>query len=280
MRTLTVALMMLSIPLSSQAARVNVEVLKPAQINISQRIQRVAIVDRSGARNAGQAVLGTLEGIATGEGLRADRQAARDAVAEISVVLRDSPRFEVVVLGANSKALRSSLWDKALTPDQVRDLCRNVCDGIVSLEAFDSDSRDSSLAVDSKTAVASWRFYDARSGGAVDAQREHRVGYSPGVGGVVADMAIGNRVVAGIGQRAAIDYAERIAPTWQTEKRRLLGGSKEIKAGRRRAIASDWAGAIDLWSRVARTGATNKIRGKARYNIAVALEAQGQLDRA
>lgn len=279
MRSAALMLALLTSSTAAHAGRVSVEVLTPAQVDVPTAVHRVAVVDRSAARNAGQALLGTLEGAVTGEGIRGDRDAARDAVQTMIAQLQASPRFEVVLLDASKKELQSSLWDKGMSAELARDLCARRCDGIVSLEAFDSDNNADGVGVRSGRGVATWRFYDGRTGAVLDSERQNTANWGASGGGVLIDMALNNDQVARMGQASAMAYASRIAPTWQWERRKLFGSSRGLRQGLRHAKAGDWAGAIRTWEAVA-AQSTGKRKGKAQYNLAVALEAQGELDQA
>ena len=268
MRSIAVLFSLLAASTTAQAGRVTVEVLHPADIDVPQHVVRVAVLDRSAARNAGQLLLGTLEGAVTGEGVQGDRDAARLAVQTMVQQLQASPRFEVVLIDPSRKQKQSSLWAKGLDAKVVRDLCARRCDGIVSLDAFDSDN-SASGGVRSSSATATWRFYDATNGAVVDSLRQDAGAFGPSVQPGLIDMALGNELVANMGEASALDYAARI-----------LGGNAGLRQGRRHAKAGDWAGAVQAWEAVAAGAPSERKRGKALYNLAVAYEAQGQLDKA
>jgi len=263
---------------SAQAARVQVDVLHPAQVDLPADVIRVAVIDRSGSSNAGQAVLGTLEAAVTGEGIGGDRDAARQAVQTMAGALRASPRFEVVDVRTDRKRVEASLWDKAMSPKAVRALCLDVCDAIVALESFDTDGGADGV-VRSTGAVATWRVYHADNGAILDSERMIAGGRGASVGGPVVDMWLNNRLAGDIGDGTALAYAARIAPTWQQESRRLLGTHRNLRAGIRAAKAGDWSRAVAHWEASVEHG-NRRQRGKALFNLAVAAEAQGQLDTA
>jgi hypothetical protein len=297
MRTaLALSLIVVSTAGCPRVARV--QVLHAAQVDVPRDIRTVGVIDRSGARNTGQAIIGSLEGLVTGEGIYADRDGRDAAIDAVATTLADSPRFEVVLLNESKKSRKTSLWDAPLTRSDVRKLCGRRCDGIVSLEAFDSDSNTLQVAekvVEGKVVEAtvsrevdvltSWRFYSARTGDVIDAQREARLGRAWDATGTsyddaLAGLADGRGIVTALGAQAGADYAARVAPTWRWEGRKLLGGSPGLRSGARAAKAGDWAGAERTWRGVVKSSAKPKIRGKAHFNLAVAAEARGDLDTA
>lgn len=276
------ALLALAAPLAltattSHAAKVDVEVLHPSEIELPDHVRSVIVVDRSRAANAGQALLGALESAVTNEGLRSDRDAARDAVLLMTGVLQASPGLEVVHHDIKRKHLDASLWDKALSPDAARDLCVAPCDAIVSLESFDTDSFADGVRVTG--AVASWRVYDGQTGQILDAERMNLDGVTASSFDFAFDAVLNDNLTDSIGQTAALAYAARITPTWQLEQRRLLGTARGLRAGIRDAKAGHWDGAVAHWTHMAETG-NRRQRGKALFNLAVASEAQGDLDQA
>jgi hypothetical protein len=278
------------LPLVSAACfpSAKVKVLKPAAVDIPHHVRTVGVLDRSGPKNVGQAVLSTLEGAATGEGILADRQAAEAALEALEAVLRESPRFEVVTLQVDKKARKSSVWDKELSSSDVKKLCGKRCDGIVSLEAFDSDEGGLSAVEEASRGetvdaaldprqdiVASWRFYEAKNGRIVDAHREERSG-----GSWIPDTEVGDgrSLVERLAIESGTAYGQRVAAHYVWEGRRLMGG-EGLGTGNRRARAGDWAGAERAWRTVAESGDA-RAEAKARFNLAVAAEAKGDLERA
>lgn len=300
MRQAAVVIALAITPLAAQAGSATIQVLEPAVVDAPDHIQTIGLVDRSAPRNAGQGALSSLEGLVTGEGIRADRDGAKKALEALAQVLRDSPRFEVVLINADRRTLGSSVWDRPLDARTARSLCRRKCDAIISLEAFDSDSNTAEIvdnaakgdvvgvSVEREVALTtSWRFYDARSGSIVDAQRDLRVGGFWSAKGdsfdeAVAGLPDGRSIVAGLAMQAGEDYAVRVAPTWMEEQRRIIGGNiftgdRRLRHANALARRGDWESAAAAYRRAAKSGDA-KVRGKALYNLSVAQEAMGDLD--
>lgn len=75
-------------------------------------------------------------------------------------------------------------------------------------------------------------------------------------------------------------FAAHIVPQWRAESRRYFkGGNTDIKAGSKAARSGDWAKAEDAWTQAIQSS-SEKVRGKACYNLAVAAERDGRFDEA
>jgi len=266
-----------------------VKVLKPASVDIPHHVRTVGVLDRSAAKNLGQEALSALEGAVTGEGVYADRQAARAALDALEAVLRDSPRFEVVVINADKKVKKSGLWGKELAPADVKKLCGKRCDGIVSLEAFDSDEGGLSPVEEAargdmldatlyprQDIVASWRFYEAKNGRIVDAHRDLRSG---GIWLANTEIGDGRGLVARLAASSGEAYGQRVAAHHVWEDRRLMGGSG-LGHGNRLAKQGEWTAAERAWKQALKAADAQKETGKAKFNLAVAAEARGELEKA
>ena len=179
---------------SGCGAKLNLEILAPAQIVVPDDIQTIAYVDRSRAKNVGQGILGALEGAVSGEAIGADTEGRKTAADGLIGLLEDSPRFDVVEPAMSRKELKSTLFDKPMDKALLEQICGPVdCQAVVALEAFDSDSstdfrtQAGTKTVDGKqvattewTAVrmtqvlTAWRFYDVASGSVMDNLRDYK----------------------------------------------------------------------------------------------------------
>ena len=79
---------------------------------------------------------------------------------------------------------------------------------------------------------------------------------------------------------AGFIYGQRITPTYYQVTRYFFDKpKKELGAGVRYSEVADWQGAIDAWMNVVDKG-ERKDAGRAAYNIAVAYEVLGDLEKA
>lgn len=284
---------------------ISMTVLEPALVTSPPDIRTLAVVDRSRPRNVGEHVLGTVEGLLTGEAIGADHEGRRQAIHALSFALQDSPRFDTVRPYTPSREMETSLFDRELSWAVATRICREAgCQGIVSLETFNSNSsvdvhsrnetiknRDGteSLRVvfdaERRTEVRSaWRYYDVLNRRVLD--------YATKIEGVHTFSESANtreRAIRqlppqgeGVGLAGAIAgerFAARISPTYVRVSRSYYSrGNTELKLARNHVRARDWDGAVDRWQSVYERSPKTRLRGRAALNLAVANEVFGDLD--
>jgi hypothetical protein len=241
-----------------------------------------------------------LEGAITGEAIMGDREGAESALRTLSYTLGESPRFEVVVPNVDSEQTDSGIFDRELDFRVVKRICRrHHCDALLALEAFDSDSHlhidgdaidedkdytDVTVSRDTRV-LAAWRLYDADEDRILDSTREWtRSETWNHHGDTLADARRGlpsqEYTIRHLGDIMGRDYGARIAPTWFDVTRYYYGkGSPELKEGKRYVKAGDWEGARKIWRGLV-DDPDRKVRGRARFNLALAFEVDGELERA
>ena len=283
---------------------VEIEVLRPAEIQVTDDIQTIIVIDRAAPKNFGEEILAGVEGLGSAEGLLADKEARSSAIRAMVSGLESSPRFEVIHANVNGRDYGSSVWDRPMDRWQAIDLCMAVdCDGIVSLDAFDSDTSITELIdvignadgendaeeilwyqlTRETNTVATWRFYDGFHGGIVDEIREHRVGNFFDASGSTFEEALaglpdGRSVVKGLAEQSADEYVSRIAPRYETVYRHLYSkGSDAIEAGSDAFDAGQLEEAIAIWTDCAQSDWSEE-RGRCTFNLAVSKEARGDLE--
>ncbi|MCO4746347.1 MAG: hypothetical protein KC912_16240 [Proteobacteria bacterium] len=134
---------------SACAPKVYVRAMRAASVTIPPEIQRVAVVDRSKAKNVGETALGVLEGAVTGEVPLEDNRGREEAIRELVQVLEQSPRYEVVRPLLTPKQVDSSLFDAPWSHKSVVRLCEeHGCDAVIALETFDTDATVTSGALE------------------------------------------------------------------------------------------------------------------------------------
>jgi len=285
---------------------VEIEVLRPAEVDFPADIQTLIVVDRSAPKDGWEELLSGVEGLGSAEGILADKEARSSAIQAIKDGLNESPRFDVIDLEVNTKAYGTSIFDKAMTPNQAMNLCIQVqCDGIVSLEAFDSDTQlvevidvienmdgdnDAEemlwyLLTRTTNTVATWRVYDGLTGLVMDEVREHRVGSILDAEGdsieeALAGIPDGRSIVKGLSIQSAEEYVTRIAPMYETVYRHLYSiGSDAIEAGSLAFDSGDMNGAIQIWESCAQSTWTEE-QGRCTFNLAVSHESRGNIEEA
>ncbi|MBT3218722.1 MAG: hypothetical protein HN348_06490 [Proteobacteria bacterium] len=284
--------------------RAYISVLEPADVALPNHIETLAVMDRSRPANAGQGILGTIEGALTGEAIGADREAGREAVRGLVETVEASPRFEVVVPPFDRS--ESNLFDRELSWKTVRRICKDYdAQALVSLEALDSDSwvqEDSYVETDTddhgrevrrkvftaqrETRIMSaWRVYDVRDDSLLDDLRDYAMadtweaeGHNPAEARQHLPPLFDT--VVSVGYESGLAYGRRIAPTWVNVQRSYFGGGDpRMVEAKRHVKADDWEGAESLWREITKE-ADPKMRGKAEFNTALALEVRGKLHKA
>lgn len=284
------------------AHSVNLRVLDPADITLPADVKRIAVLDRHRPRNTGQAVLDVLEGIVTGEAVNMDREGARVAVSGVVERLAEGPRFDPAVPLIDRDQFPSDIFDRPLTQDQVRQICRQTgTDALLALDAFDSDlvvsmGTHTEVTTDShgreiatlihdavleSSVVASWRLYHPKEG-VLDEVRDWRrtnswtaSGRTPGA--AQAGLIGAYDATAWVGRMSGRDYGARISPTWVWLERVYYGrGDPRLKEARHHVRANDWDGAEAIWTGLSEDP-DPKVRGRALFNLALAHEVDGEL---
>ena len=289
--------------LLSSMAWVRINLVKPAMYVFPDHIRNITIIDRS---VPDESVRNKIEEALTGEMFKQDVQAVRkvtdgmvDACAEFNLYqLEKTPeRYK----GGGSK----SVFPVPLDWDEVSRLCEKYhSDAILAIEIFDSDFLVANPAQILKQAAENAlisgsgynvngiavinfgiRLYDPATQKIVDEyQVSHRMNFDAG-GYTVQDAVnhVLNKVEA-INQTsyyAGRTYGERITPSYYSVVREFYNKPKknnDLRAGVRKSEVADWNGAIESWTKA--LNAKRKIAGRAAFNIAVAWEVLGDLDKA
>ena len=283
-----------------------ISVLEPADVALPAHVETLAVMDRSRPANVGQGILGTIEGAITGEAIGADRDAGREALRGLTETIEASPRFEVVVPPFDRKTSESNLFDRELSWKTVRRVCKDYeAQALVALEALDSDSwieegsrietdtDDNGREVKRKVFTArretrvlsAWRVYDVKDEALLDDLRDYAIADTWEAEGHNLAEARQNLpplydTVVSVGYESGLMYGKRIAPTWVNVRRSYFGaGDPRMVEAKRHVKADDWEGAERLWREVGQE-ADPKLRGKAEFNTALALEVRGKLQKA
>jgi hypothetical protein len=282
---------------------VHVQVMKPAPVTVGQHIKTLAIINRTVPENK---AINLIEGIFTGETPGQDKQGAFEVLGGLNQALSNSPRFASILTNIKLTGSGSGgVLPEPMSWDAIASICQeNAADAIISLETYDSDFiiTNATKLVDKKredgtaykqtiytakgvaTVKFGFRLYDPQNKSIVDHFTfTHAMEWSTSGTNVIeaASKLIGrNNAINAVSSEGGRMYVRRISPSWYTVTREFYkkaGKAPEMKIGRRRADVNDWAGAEELWTKVANTK-FGKTAGKAAYNTAVAREVQGDLE--
>lgn len=292
---------------------VSINTLRPANITIDSHIQKVLVIDRTKPSERDRWInIG--EGVLTGEGIMADRAAAQELVNSLKNSLQNSPRFQTTI--ANERYIGNSLTAVFPEPiplhEQHKLLRTYKVDAIVALEILDTDFiiTDGQRTVKKKVSnrenrnevekeVNEWfakgvgnikvgmRVYDPHRRQIIDQQLLSNTQTWEATGEskqeALAALIVRDEAVRNLCRKLGHDYAFKIAPMPVSLRRLFFTKSKnspELEEGGRMAEVGAWNDAINKWEEGIIKAEKEKDKARMAYNIAVAYEVLGDLDKA
>ncbi len=290
----------------SSSAWVKLTLLGPADIDVPHHIRRIAIVDRTAPSDKDK---NFVESTLTGEAFRQDEQAAREALEGFIVVIQNTPRFEIVrITEKYTGSTSGTVFPDPLSWSTILQLCEKYkVDAIVALETFDTDfivtnaknkiekkDKDGNpiivieyTAQGVATINMGFRFYDLKNKVIIDqftfSEKKSWDATGKSVQEAVAGLLDKTAAMNQVSNIAGQIYASRISPTWYSVTRYFFNKPKKNKKlieGVRKSEVADWKGAIESWEEAIKKGKKDKDKGRATYNIAIAYEVLGDMDKA
>ncbi|MBN1820510.1 MAG: hypothetical protein JW833_07330 [Prolixibacteraceae bacterium] len=83
------------------------------------------------------------------------------------------------------------------------------------------------------------------------------------------------------GIAVALDYSDKISPQWKNDWRKYFDkGVQQFEVAHEYAKKSDWENALQLWLTVSEQARGKSLRSKAEYNVALAYEMLGDVNKA
>lgn len=300
-----VLLLFAALLLGACASTVHIRALAPAAVPMPANLQSVATANRIIPVSGREKFFDILEGVFTGEGPGVDRAGADECVNVVGQALaNNSYRFKVTQAQLQLQGRGREFFLPPLEPRYIQALCRRTqVDGLVVLEAFDSDMglthTNGERTVKEKDGkerkvptvhvqmvmkiVTGFRTYGAAQGFVLDQARQEDQLVFTGDGdtypAALRQLPPPEECIRRVAQRAGDGYARRIAPSYINLTRDYFTTAKKdllMKQAAVRADAADWQGAAELWQQAARH-LNPKIAGRAFYNLAVASEVRGDL---
>ena len=298
-----VALLLIVLLNSCKTSSVSMRVLNPAAITFPENIRKVVVVNRTYPDEDGK-VLNIIEGVLTGEGIGTDRRATEECIRGMIETMLNSPRFDLVKPSTTTlKGTGTGAFPANLPWDVVQRICEESgADALITLEAFDSDSRvayrnvvvkekqkdgrmidvpyvDSDMRM---TVTNGWRIYDYRNQRIIDEFRSDDFMNFNGRGRVqqeaLANLPQRFDMLMRTGYHAGTQYGHRISPMWGRVTREFYKkGNDEMKKAKRYADVNKWDEAAMIWRDLTKS-TENKVAERASYNMAVYCEVQGRLD--
>lgn len=230
----------------------------------------------------------------------------------LSKTLASTPRFQTLTPGIE---LNGSSNGRNMLPPlswyDIRSFCQEYqADGIVCIESFDSDmnsiatprtvkekdkngNETTKIVYDGRrtgTVYIGWRFYDPKDQRIIDEYRDEdrdeknsygATSQASAINALPRSYDIAREIAAKLGSR----YGVRIAPVYITISRtyykKIKGEhSEQFEQATRYAESNEWPKAVNIWERIASMRNEKESAGKATYNLAVAAEVSGLLNKA
>jgi len=281
----------------------SLQVLKPAEITLDENIITVGVINRTYPTKQNQA-WNIVEGILTGEGIGTDRRGSEATVDGMIDIMSRSPRFKLIRLDIdNLKGSGTGQFPEPLSRAKINEVCqRNNLDALITLEAFDSDSRVNYTPIAIRTRVSKdvfkdmpgiradsrmnitvgWRVYNNKSETIVDEYRYTDFLAFSGQGlsqnEAISRLPSKYDALFKTGFHTGQRYGRRITPLWVTESREYYTkGNDELKRAGKKVRVNDWESAAEIWKKEALNN-EKKIAGRACYNMAVFCETRGNFD--
>lgn len=289
---------------SCKTTQTSMEILQPADINVPAHVKTVAVANRS-LPGREDRLLNILEGLVSGEQIFADREGSTHCVNGLINSLNNGPRFNAVL--ASNTALYGTgtrQFAPALPWFRVDSICKSYgVDALILLEAFDSNtgykegSKDVKRKKDGREWIekvfmaelcidvnSGWRIYDNVNKRIID-QNDYLEGRcwkgeGPNIGDAQRKLPSKRNAINQAGAFAGQQYGLRISPNWiRVSRTYFVGGDDGFKEAKKHVKFNNWDAAEKIWENLSKNP-DPKIAGRAYYNLALASEMKGDLDKA
>jgi hypothetical protein len=297
-----VAALALSFWTGCATSNIQLQVLSPAGITVSNEFKHLALVNRFYPTKEDK-VLGVIEGALTGENFGQDRRAAESALGGLTEALAGSPRFTITRPNREIQGTGRGDFPPPIAIATVQEVCNmSNAQALVTIEAFDSDTRLACVAekrtrktkegvteeyivykaTKNVDVTVGWRLYDGRNGAVADEFRMFETVrfFAEGATEAIAIANLPNRdyMTREIGRVTGLRYSARISPTWNWISRTYYGrGNDALKVAKRAVKVNDFERAAQYWTK-AQEDPKLKVKGRATYNMALSAEIDGRLE--
>lgn len=288
--------------LSCGTGNMSMQVMQPAHINVPKDIKTLVVVNHTIPIKNWWNIL---EGVLTGEMIEQDKKGKNEAIRGLVSRMTESTRYKVINSGETFKGkgnITGLTFPAPLDWRTVNNLCRKYdADAVISLEYFDSDYIVTNVKkmVDEDgrevpeyhaKGVASidlgFRIYDPKDKNIFDEESfsHRRVWHATGrnAADAAAHLIAKGQAIYAASYDAGIAYSDRITPHYIWVNRMYYRKGKKsdyIDRGARQAEVNQWKQAAQTWMK-ALNSPHKKDPGRAAYNIALAYEMQGLLEKA
>ncbi|WMN07828.1 DUF6340 family protein [Marivirga arenosa] len=301
---------LLALVLSSCMKSVSINTLRPADINIPNDIQSIALIDRTAYKKD---AIGIIEGVLTGEGINEDRDGVMTMFNSLQNSLRASPRFDVVLASERLKGQNIlGSFPEPLDWRQVDQLTRKYnTDALLVVEIFDSNfivtngkrkntrkvkDKDGNEVEEEYTEFFAEgvgnnrigiRLYDAKNRTIIDqdiyTSNKTWESSATSLKEALAQLVNKSQATKYLARSVGNTYASKIAPMPVRVSRSYYAKPKKnsyLRKGARQASVNQWEDAISSWKMGLRKTSDSKTAGRLAYNIALGYEIMGDLFKA
>jgi hypothetical protein len=287
---------------SCKTTSVYIDVLKPAEISIPGKHEKIVVINRS-LPGKGEKGGNFFEGLFTGEGIRQDRNASDNCINNFTITVNEAPKY--LCENGNIFDIRGTgtkEWPLPLDWDTVAKITNYYnSDLLIVLETFDSDTRYfSRVETQTKTVDgqkiqvnkyteglevfidAGWRIYDPVKKSVLDQNtfRDAKIWEYTDENQTHAKNRIPSKrdAVIQAGAFAGFMYAKRISPVWVTESRTIFRTRNEqMKQAIEYVRKNNWKDAYQIWSQL-KTSDDYKLAAYALHNLALYHEFNDNVD--
>jgi hypothetical protein len=276
--------------------------MRPSELQLPETVRSIAMIDRTLQEDTKR---NKTEQILTGEAYRPDEQGVFQLMDGFIRTSTGTGRYNTIRTAERyASDGTKTTFPTPMSWDSVTAICqRNQSDAVLSVEIFDSDfiiaptparietNNSGGLPVRIEFKVTGVvvinlgiRLYDGVNKVILD-EYQHTVRMNFDAHGITVQEAMNtllDRVEATkqAGFEAGLEYGRRITPTYYKATRYFFNRPKKaLGRGVRYSEVADWKGAIDAWMPVV-DGGSRKKAGRAAFNIAVAHEVLGDLEKA
>ena len=267
---------------------------RPPDLKITPEIVKIAVIDRS---QPSSGAINVLEGVVTGEVIGADRMGRQEVMRTFAGLMSDQNRFEVIMTTDQLPGSPSGAnMTEPLTPEKVKVLINKYqADALLALESFDSDGRNYLTDLVGWTSGVGdpvpypnnlrtgWRLYDGLDGRVLDVFETFQTDNGWWAYASVPPSAQFQAVGEGA-RSAAFQYAGRLIPVPVVYERQYFrdapGAGDEMESAHRLVQGQRWHRAAGIWQEVYERSDKRRTRGRCAFNLAVASERAGDLDKA
>ena len=267
----------------------SLSVTEPAPVSLPPNAKSAAVVNRSRAADNNRTI-DAIHRTLVLESKELQAEGAGASCTGLTDALIRSNRF-ASIKALNNLDLRSygaGVFPVSMSWDTVEKICKeNRADILFSLELFDAGSKvslnvaafgqGSNVNTQVKTG---WRIYDPSTRSVLDQFVIYRdLTFQGGSLLGTGSALLGRKEdVLKAGNRAGEDYATRIIPySLRVSRYYYVRGNGSFSVAKRMAQAGDWDAAANIW-RQATSSTSQKVAGRACYNMAIIGEINGDLN--